>query len=223
MEHWHIRHTLLIKERPDALDKAYRREVRWPQGFRVNLDSRLILLGLRRFIECGVFSEPVLRNSDYVLGCRLGSMDSYERFDISLASTTPAPLAFAYALPSIPLACASVCHGLRGQTYTLVGQADVGVRALHQAVVLLLAGRSRRVIFGCWESPSATSGHGPNKDHCRLLLGMVEAANNTTRAVLPPLMSSAMVDGLNDDCVAALASSLQTLTLPGASTVTGHD
>lgn len=208
MATWYLRSTLLVEEEPDALDKAYGREVRWTQGFRVNMDSRLLLLGLRRFLNANQLSESDLHSAEYVLGCRFGAMDSYEKFDASLAAGIPAPLAFAYALPSMPLACASVCYGLRGHTYTVVGQADVGIRAFRQAIALLGAGRTQRVIFGCWESPSATAGHPPEKHKCRLLLGMVEMADQSCNQ--DHAISSKAGGDANPDCVETLANFLQT-------------
>lgn len=208
MEKWRIRYSLLLEEPPAAIDKAYGREVRWDQGFRVNLDSRLILLGLRRFMRGGGLTEDALRHSDFVLGCRLGTMDSYEKFDASLKAAAPAPLAFAYALPSMPMACASLYYGLHGQTYTLVGEAEVGIRALRQAVALITAGRSRQVIFGCWESPSQTAGSDPDRSNCRLLLALVEAGSEASTLITMPDSRP------SGDCVSSLAEFLGGWMLP---------
>ncbi|MHB1123201.1 MAG: hypothetical protein ACYC0T_10830 [Ramlibacter sp.] len=156
-----------------ALGPCYAREVRWAQGFRVNADSRLLLLGLRRLLARRIVCEAELRTAAFVLGCRLGAMDSYERFDDGLVQGRVAPLAFAYALPSMPLACASVCHSLRGLTYTLTGEGDAGIRALRQAATLIASGATDVAVAGCWETPSATAGSSAS---CRLLLVVVDAA-----------------------------------------------
>lgn len=190
MKRWRLRTTLEVEESAQGLEQAYAREVRWAQGFRVNADSRLMLLGMRRLLARKVVSEHELRAAAFVVGCRLGAMSSYESFDDGLLQGKEVPLAFAYALPSMPLACASICHSLRGVTYTLTGEGNVGIRAFRQAAALLESGTCGAVVTGCWESPSATAGaqHGA----CRLLLLVLEAladgdaADPTPRREAPP-------------------------------------
>lgn len=172
MRRWRVRAALEIEEPQAALDRAYAREVRWAQGFRVNVDSRLVLLGMRRLLSRRLVSEGELRAAAVVAGCRLGAMDSYEAFDCGLAQGREVPLAFAYALPCIPLACASICHSLRGITYTLTGAGDAGILAFQQAAALIESGAADIAIAGCWESPSATAGD-PDAS-CRLLLLVLE-------------------------------------------------
>ncbi|WP_310452590.1 hypothetical protein [Sulfuritalea sp.] len=161
-----------VEESVASLGQAYAREVRWAQGFRVNIDSRLILLGIRRLLSCKIISDGELRAAAFVIGCRLGAMDSYESFDDGLAQGRDVPLAFAYALPSMPLACASICHSLRGVTYTVTGAGDAGIRAFSQAAALVESGAAGMVVTGCWESPSATAGEG--NASCSLLLLVLE-------------------------------------------------
>ncbi len=139
-----------------AIDAGFRHELRWPAAQRVNLDTRLLLLGFQRLRSRLDWTDEAFRTSAVVLGCRLGAMDSYETFDRSLEEGWPAPLSFAHALPSIPLACASLCFGFRGHTVTLTGDAEVGVQVLAQAVRLIRAGRAERAIAGCWETSSDT-------------------------------------------------------------------
>ncbi len=163
--------SVLIDAGSDEIEAAFRRELRWPQGHRVNLDSRLMLLGLKRLQAGLAWSEEAFRACAVVAGSRLGSMESYEAFDRSLTDGCPAPLAFAHALPSIPLACASLCFSLRGHVLTLMGGPEVGLTALEQAMALLRAGRASHAIAGCWEVPSETSAHRyPDDGRCRLLL-----------------------------------------------------
>lgn len=168
MRRWCLRAMLEVEESATSLGLAYAREVRWAQGFRVNVDSRLMLLGMRRLLSRKIVSEGELRAAAFVIGCRLGAMDSYESFDDGLAQGRQVPLAFAYALPSTPLACASICHSLRGVTYTLTGEGDAGIRAFTQAVALVESGAAGMVVTGCWESPSATTCE--SNASCRLLL-----------------------------------------------------
>lgn len=167
-----LKAMLEVQESAAELGQAYAREVRWPQGFRVNVDSRLMLLGIRRLLARGIITDAQLRTAAFVMGCRLGAMDSYESFDCGLMQGKEVPLAFAYALPCIPLACASICHSLRGITYTVTGESNAGILAFSQAVALLQSSATDIVVTGCWESPSATAG-GLNS-FCKLLLLVLE-------------------------------------------------
>jgi len=141
----------------DALDAAFRKEGRWPQAFRVSADSRLLLLGLSRLLGAGLLSAAELRDAALIAACRAGALDCYESFDDSLLRAQPSPLAFAYALPSIGLAAASICHGVTGPTYTLTGDAQVGLRGLEQAALLLRGGLAGRVVLCAFDVP-ATKG-----------------------------------------------------------------
>lgn len=163
--------SVLIDAEVLEIEAAFSRELRWSQGHRVNLDARLLLVGLNRLRERLSWKEAAFRNCALVAGSRLGAMDSYEAFDRSIELACPAPLAFASALPSIPLACASLCFSLRGPVLTLMGDVNVGVDAVRQAAALLRAGRSSHAIAGCWEAPSDTARHVYQADsRCRLLL-----------------------------------------------------
>ncbi len=202
MKRWRLRATLELAESVAGLAEAYAREVRWAQGFRVNADSRLMLLGMRRLLARKLLAEHELRAAAFVIGCRLGAMDSYESFDDGLAHGKEMPLAFAYALPSMPLACASICHSLRGVTYTLTGEGDAGIQAFRQAVALLESGAYRTVVSGCWESPSATAG--PDHAACRLLLLVLEAPAEGMAAQAPALREEAAHAVGTHDSVAVL-------------------
>lgn len=138
----------------DALDAAFRKEGRWPQAFRVSVDSRLLLLGLSRLMAAGLISAAELRDAALIAACRAGALDCYESFEDSLLRAQPSPLAFAYALPSIGLAAASICHGVTGPTYTLTGDAQVGLRGLEQAALLLRSGQAERVVLCAFEAPA---------------------------------------------------------------------
>lgn len=151
-----LRGSLMVDETLATLCDAYRREVRWPHGYRINTDARLLLVAVHRMLALKLLTEEEFRQASVVMGCRLGAMDSYEAFDASIAQQHPAPLAFAYALPSMPVAGISVRYGLRGVTATLTGQDDVGLHALRQGVTLLRSARAQRVVVGCWETPSQT-------------------------------------------------------------------
>lgn len=165
------------------VEAMYRDELRWPHGLRVNLDARLLLLGLERMRRQLHVTEPEFSACGVVVGCRLGAMESYEAFERSMAGNHPAPLAFAHALPSIPLACASLRFRLQGQTLTLVGGVDVGVRAVEQAMLLVRAGREGRIVAGCWEVPSETASlHHGTDGRCRLLLTLVDRTYLVPRA-----------------------------------------
>ncbi len=177
MKRWRLRAMVEIEESAVSLGQAYTREVRWAQGFRVNIDSRLMLLGMRRLLSRKIVSDGELRAAAFVIGCRLGAMDSYESFDDGLAQGREMPLAFAYALPSMPLACASICHSLRGVTYTVTGEGDAGIRAFSQAAALVESGAAGMAIAGCWESPSATAGE--DNAACKLLLLVLQEVFDT--------------------------------------------
>lgn len=139
----------------DALDAAFRKEGRWPQAFRVSADSRLLLLGLSRLSGAGLLRAAELRDAALIAACRAGALDCYESFDDSLVRAQPSPLAFAYALPSIGLAAASICHGITGPTYTLTGDAQVGLRGLEQAALLLRGGQADRVVLCAFDVPAS--------------------------------------------------------------------
>jgi 3-oxoacyl-(acyl-carrier-protein) synthase len=206
MRGWRIGGTLLIDQTPAELELAYRREVAWTQGYRINVDARLLLLGMQRLLKRQLIAEPALREAAVVLGCRSGAMESYEAFEASLAAALPAPLAFACALPSIPLAAAGMRFGLRGLTYTLAGDAGIGWRALRQGGRLLAAGRAERAVVGCWEAPSATARQG-GSERCRLLLAILETAAESSAPPHAPAGDDA------GDAVSAFASCLRkTLT-----------
>jgi hypothetical protein len=193
MKRWHLRAMIEVAESPAGLGLAYAREVRWAQGFRVNVDSRLMLLGMRRMLSRKILTEDELRAAAFIIGCRLGAMDSYESFDDGLVQGRQVPLAFAYALPSMPLACVSICHALRGVTYTVTGAGDAGIRAFTQAAALVESGAASRVVTGCWESPSMTAGEGNTS--CRLFLLVLEAvAADNARALDPGFRSTAMTE-----------------------------
>jgi hypothetical protein len=138
----------------DALDAAYRKEGRWPQAFRVSADSRLVLLGLSRLLASALISAAELREAALIAACRAGALDCYESFDDSLLRAQPSPLTFAYALPSIGLAAASICHGVTGPTYTLAGDAQVGLRGLEQAALLLRGRQAERVVLCAFDVPT---------------------------------------------------------------------
>lgn len=211
MTSWHIHQVLSIIESEHGLDQAYARQVRWPQGHRVNLDSRLLLLGVRRLVSEGLMTEAHLRDAAWVLGCQMAAMDSYERFDDSLRQGHPAPLSFAYALPSMPLACVSVRHALRGLTYTITGGLDAGIQAFRESVALIGAGLARTVVTGAWESPSASAG--PTQDACRLLLVVLRAdSGDEPRAACAAAPSEAPRDGV----VARLGRFLQCVDATGS-------
>lgn len=170
--------SILIDAELEDVEAEFRRDVRWTPGLRVNLDARLIMLGLRRLRDRLNWTDEMLSSCSVVLGCRVGSMESYEGFDRSLVGGWPAPIAFSHALPSIPLACASLCFSLRGQTITLAGDANVGLHALEQASRLVRVGRSARAIAGCWEVPHENAGRPPDAgNRCRALLVALDDAS----------------------------------------------
>lgn len=210
MNGWRMRPVLALDESHASLQAAYAKEVRWAQGFRVNNDSRLLLLGMRRLLGQRLLSDAELRTAACVLGCRMGAMDSYETFDDGLLAGNDVPLAFAYALPSIPLACASICHALRGITYTLTGEQDVGIQAFAAAVQLIESGVVDRVVTGCWESPSQTAGD--SQSSYRLLLCVIEADACGVAPALPA-QHTARDCSTNQDAVAELQRYLRDLAL----------
>ncbi len=169
--------TLLVDLSLDELAYAYQQEVDWSQGYRINTDARLLLIGAQRLLVCGLINEAELASCAVVLGCRLGAMDSYEAFENSLLKNQATPLAFAHALPSMPLASVSVRHVIQGITYTLTGGIDVGLKALQQGAAQLVAGHAEMGIVGCWETPSRTALGIGTAPRCRLQLAVLKATD----------------------------------------------
>lgn len=211
--------TLLVDVSPDELALHYKQEVDWTQGYRINTDARLLLLGVERLLATGLVNEAGLRSSAVVLGCRLGAMDSYEAFEDSLAGNQATPLAFAYALPSMPLAAVSVRHAMRGMTYTLTGGIEVGLKALQQGAAQLSAGNADTAIVGCWETPSRTALGIGSARRCRLQLAVLKSAN----AGLPlAYFASEDYDFSTDaDCVSILSARLN--AMPATATQLEHN
>ena len=209
MNGWGVRGTVLVDDSAAGVDAAYRGEVNWMQGYRINSDARLVLLGVQRILARGLAKEAELRRAALVLGCQLGSMGSYEAFDDSLAQGQTSPLSFSHALPSTALASASVRHGLRGPTLTLVGGGEVGVRAFRQGVRMLASGRAELAVAGCWEAPSETASRVGLPSRPRLLLAVLEqAAQGTMGLPCPEGREGTPGQG----CVAALADFVGRLT-----------
>ncbi|KIC07227.1 hypothetical protein RA19_24840, partial [Leisingera sp. ANG-M1] len=133
------------------LDRCFRREVKWPQAFRVGTDSRLLLLALHRLFEATGLSRAGRHHAATYLGCRYGAQECYGEFDQALSEGRSNPLAYAYALPSIPLACASLLFQMRGQTYTVVGP-QAGVQIADMAATSPQTGHP--IILAALSSPA---------------------------------------------------------------------
>jgi hypothetical protein len=140
-------------------------------------------------------------------------MDSYEAFEDSLINNQATPLAFAYALPSMPLAGVSIRHAMRGITYTLTGGIEVGLKTLQQGAAQLTGGYADTGIVGCWETPSRTALGFGSAMRCRLQLAVLKAAH----AGLPlSWFSSDDYDCATDsDCVSILSTRLNAMLVTG--------
>lgn len=201
--------ALLVDVTLDELALFYQQEVAWSQGYRINTDARLLLLGVQRLIASGLINEAALGSCAVVLGCRLGAMDSYETFEDSLASRQPTPLAFAYALPSMPLASVSVRHAMRGITYTLTGGGDVGLKSMYQGAAQLSGGYAETGIVGCWETPSRTAQGLGSVMRCRLQLAVLTVV---TEGKPLSWFKNEITDFSTDaDCVAVLSMRLNAM------------
>ena len=152
-----------ITAEPGNIGDMYVEELNWGPGLRLNLNSQLVLLGLRRLLtrlQCGPGTSLNLESTALIAGSPLSSVSSYERFDDSLIAKSPSPLICAQALPSVPVTAASICFKLTGITITLTGDRSVGIAAFRHAVTTLAFGRAHLAIAGCWNLPSTTSSRG---------------------------------------------------------------
>ena len=158
------------------LDTAYAGEVDWQQGYRLNPDSRLVLLGVKRVLKriAGVGDDgsdgSERQRTALVLGSAFGSLCSYEAFFDSTRKTRVEPLAYTYAMPSTPTAAASICFRLVGPTVTVSGEEEVGIAALNNSVTMLAIGRCDLAITGCWHAPSQTTRKEGLPERAQLLL-----------------------------------------------------
>lgn len=193
MNRWQLSHLRAINAPQERIDEAFRQEVRWPQAFRVNKDARLLLLTLSRLLTAKCLTLGMLRESAIIACCCDGAMDSYERFDDALSRGIDMPTAFVSALPSIPLACASIYFQLTGLTYTMTGGPEVGEQAFEQAVLLLESEAADRIILLAWQSPSETAGNASAPARalsCILESSAVTVGSPVTRVDLPVTMTT---------------------------------
>jgi 3-oxoacyl-(acyl-carrier-protein) synthase len=190
-----------IDESPADLDTAYAVEVDWQQGYRLNPDSRLILLGVKRVLkrlssvgDDGSEGFDRLRTA-LVFGSAFGSLCSYEAFFDSTKKTRVEPLAYTYAMPSTPTAAASICFRLLGPTITVSGEEEAGIAALKNSITMLAIGRCDLAITGCWHAPSQTTRKEGLPERAQLLLlalqrpaaanGPFASVNQLARADIP--------------------------------------
>jgi len=165
-----------IDESPADLDTAYAVEVDWQQGYRLNPDSRLILLGVTRVLKRissvsdGGGDGLDRKRTALVLGSAFGSLCSYETFFDSTKRLKVEPLAYTYAMPSTPTAAASICFRLLGPTITVCGEEEAGIAALNNCVTMLASGRCDLAVTGCWHVPSQTTRKEGLPERAQLLL-----------------------------------------------------
>ena len=152
-----------IDESLADIDTAYAAEVDWQQGYRLNPDSRLVLLGVKRVLKRisgmgGGENEGFdkLRTA-LVIGSAFGSLCSYEAFFESVKRKRVEPLTYTYAMPSTATAAASICFQLLGPTVTVSGEDEVGIAAVNNSATMLAIGRCDLAIAGCWHVPSHTT------------------------------------------------------------------
>jgi len=182
--------TVHIVDAPENIDTAYAAEVDWSQGYKLNPDSRLALVGVGRILKAvgNIFGAGGAERDRValVLGSDFGSLCSYESFFNGLTRKVAQPLPYTHALPSTPTAALSIFHELHGPTLTVSGEAEVGVSAVRVAQMLLAAGRCDKVIVGCWHAPSATTAKAGLADTAQLLLLLLEQSNGERRSALQP-------------------------------------
>lgn len=173
--------TVRIVDRPDRIEAAYATEVNWPQGYRLNADARLLLLGASRLINrlrsAGIrLTGPAEKlRTALVLGQNFGSLSSYEAFDDSLLAGAAEPLACTLALPSVPVSAIGIRFGFCGPALTLAGGVEVGLMAVRDTLLLLALNRCDHAIVGCWYSPSATTLQAGLPDSAQLILLALQA------------------------------------------------
>jgi hypothetical protein len=138
-----------VDEDAGVIEVELAAQVRWRQGGRLDADSRLMLVGMERLFRAGLVAAAELRSAHYLMGWRESSLDSYRTFRDCYDRGIRAPLSFAHALSSMPLACASLHFGLRGPTYTLMGDAGVWKTTLECAAGALELNPLRPVVAGC--------------------------------------------------------------------------
>jgi hypothetical protein len=160
---------------PGSIDDAYTTELNWKQGHRLNLDCRLVLLGIARLLR-GLESEAGAKPTDFgtiglVAGSNFSSLLSYEIFHDSVLAKSASPVVCAQALPSTPVTAASICFGFLGATISLSGGNEVGITAFRQAATMLRSSRCSLAIAGCWHVASHTTDREglPNKTQLSLL------------------------------------------------------
>jgi len=172
-----------IVNRPDQVEAAYAAEVNWPQGYRLNADARLLLLGASRLIgrlrgAGSKLSRPEEKSrTALVLGQTFGSLSSYEIFHDSLLAGAAEPLACTLALPSVPVSAIGIRFGFCGPSITVAGGLEVGLLALRDALLLLAQDRCDHVITGCWYLPSATTASSGLPDYAKLVLIALRAGD----------------------------------------------
>jgi len=158
-----IADVISIDESLTDVDLAYATEVDWQQGYRLNPDSRLVLLGVKRILKrisgAGGDSNDGFDKSRaaLVIGSSFGSLCSYEAFFESVKRKRVEPLTYTYAMPSTATAAASICFQLLGPTVTMSGEDEVGIAAVNNSVTMLAVGRCDLAIAGCWHVPSQTT------------------------------------------------------------------
>jgi len=144
-----VRGFIEVDEDAHSIERELAAQVRWRQGGRLDADSRLMLVGMERLFRSGLVPAAELRSAHYLMGWRESSLDTYRAFRECYDQGIRAPLSFAHALSSMPLACASVHFGLRGSTYTVMGDGGVWKTTLECAAGALELQPLRPVVAGC--------------------------------------------------------------------------
>lgn len=137
----------------DDLIYQYRMEIKWSHCLRVSSDSQLLLLTLHRLLSRIQVLPTPLRSLSLYVGSRYGAIDNYTSFDNSISRGRLRPMAYAYAHPSISLACASLAMSLIGSTYTVMGNELVGIDAARQAAFAIASGQIDKAVIVTTSTP----------------------------------------------------------------------
>jgi hypothetical protein len=168
----------------DEVEAAYAVEVNWPQGYRLNADARLLLLGASRLIDRLRPTQVHLGDTKenfstaLVMGQNFGSLSSYERFHDTVLAGAAEPLACTLAIPSVPVTAIGIRFGISGPALTIAGGIEVGLLAVRDALMLLSLNRCKRAVAGCWYVPSATSARAGLPDRAQAILLALEGRGN---------------------------------------------
>lgn len=146
-----------LNESQKTCEELYEREVDWDQGYKLNLDSRLVVLGMNRLLaharsafQCDLLTEG--ENVGLVIACGTGSLSSYQEFFESMRVNKLRPPTYTQAMPSTAAAAISICYSIQGPTIMLTNSTTgpLWKVAWDESLNLIQFEHCDTVIVGCW-------------------------------------------------------------------------